>query len=538
MDRFSVGESGIFDEAYLKDFLNRLKHEGDRVTPDKRGCEVMFSRSFVRGDMYWEFPLIARDFLKHEAANMERYKDLSYGEDRPGYSSLKESWTHTIVHAMYMGVKSGSQYCRELFKYLFRTYYSSLYKSFKRFQRFSMDEVLALADTRNSGHFEPSMIAVILCMAEVFELKLDKSCDVLFYFEEERAKRIVSVCEVGYFEFEDGAFEESRKQVKELFPVDIHTLFQRKARSERFTMKALEYCGYPEAFITYSKDNPEEVELDIARTLAILRTVYPNKEFTAQEVLLYSNLFDVIVAFTETADVCYDALIDVLGLGDDAFYIEEGVLFEPEKIIVRERAVTKEKVQPIKETIPIGEKAEDSYPQELLLKELDKLRGKLHAQEEESRHLRLKLQEAKRQIAEQSVICGEVERTRQELAALRTHLYHVTEYDEAVEEADREDVVRRLGKKKITIIGGHTNWVRKLKKLFPDWDFISPEVSASNMGQDIHLAEYVYFFTDTLSHSVYETYIQLVREKHISFGYIHGVNIEANLKQMREEVLK
>lgn len=44
-------------------------------------------------------------------------------------------------------------------------------------------------------------------------------------------------------------------------------------------------------------------------------------------------------------------------------------------------------------------------------------------------------------------------------------------------------------------------------------------------------------FTDTLSHSVYNTFIQQVREEQIPLGYIHGVNIEANVKQMWDELI-
>lgn len=41
-----------------------------------------------------------------------------------------------------------------------------------------------------------------------------------------------------------------------------------------------------------------------------------------------------------------------------------------------------------------------------------------------------------------------------------------------------------------------------------------------------------------MSHGTYYRYIQLVREQNIPFGYIHGVNIEANVAQIYREMEK
>lgn len=49
--------------------------------------------------------------------------------------------------------------------------------------------------------------------------------------------------------------------------------------------------------------------------------------------------------------------------------------------------------------------------------------------------------------------------------------------------------------------------------------------------------DYVYFVMDTLSHSVYYTFIQIARTSKVPFGYIHGVNIDANIKQIWTEVV-
>lgn len=51
-------------------------------------------------------------------------------------------------------------------------------------------------------------------------------------------------------------------------------------------------------------------------------------------------------------------------------------------------------------------------------------------------------------------------------------------------------------------------------------------------------ADNVYFFTDTISHSTYFKYMNVVKEHGVDFGYIHGVNIENNMRQMYRELKK
>ena len=174
--------------AAIKDLMNRMNPESERVSPDKHGCENIFASVFVNNDMFYDFPLIARDFLKHEAANMQNYKDLGYGDDMPQCGSFDKLWQRTIVHLMYEGAKQGSEYCISLFKSLFKTYYSKLYRSFKRFSAFSMNEILALS--KEEGQINSSIVTIILCMAEMFDIKIKEECDVFYYMLNEKYAEI------------------------------------------------------------------------------------------------------------------------------------------------------------------------------------------------------------------------------------------------------------------------------------------------------------------------------------------------------------
>lgn len=48
----------------------------------------------------------------------------------------------------------------------------------------------------------------------------------------------------------------------------------------------------------------------------------------------------------------------------------------------------------------------------------------------------------------------------------------------------------------------------------------------------VEKAAKVYFFTDTISHTKYNQFMNVVRERKIPFSYIHGVNIEKNIRDI------
>lgn len=53
----------------------------------------------------------------------------------------------------------------------------------------------------------------------------------------------------------------------------------------------------------------------------------------------------------------------------------------------------------------------------------------------------------------------------------------------------------------------------------------------------VEKADHAFFFTDTISHSRYYQFMKAIREKKVDFGYIHGVNIEKNIRDIYREVV-
>ena len=132
----------------------------------------------------------------------------------------------------------------------------------------------------------------------------------------------------------------------------------------------------------------------------------------------------------------------------------------------------------------------------------------------------------------------EIVDNRNRFAALREHVYHMTEEDEAREIISLDEMKDYLRTLRIIMIGGHSNWRQKMRQEFPDWTYIEPSVSGALDASVVDKADQVYFFTDTISHTTYYKYINVIRERDVEFGYIHGVNIENTVRKLYNELKK
>lgn len=527
--------SELTESARFLDLVNQLKPYSQRIVPDRMYCDIIFIRAFINESMKNDFPFIAREFINHECNNLPIYRDLTYGDDMPQCSNVFDFWNRTIVHSMYQGSKNGSEYCLLLMKKLFKTYYSKLYKSFKRFNSFSLSEILSLSEIENNKSQNINIISVILCMSQLYGIKLSDDCDVLYLIMEEKYKEQNRKINNEQYELPEGLFEASRKKVIDLFGDDQIEIVKQKFKFEKFTHNTLRYYGYPEGFVFYNMRLEQNIISELAKVLAILEQTYPSKEITKHDLLIYSNVFDAINAFVGSTDNVYHHIMNVFGFlkdtkgSDVRFVTDESILLngkdEKKEGTIEENNIDKSDSDNVE------------YMYEDMLSELQSLRNKLHIAEQEYRNLRAEFLEVKGAKEELTAVYKENEDYRQELSALRSHLYRLTEYEDSTyTELDIRSMIEQLKEKKVTIIGGRVRWVQKMKDLFPSWKFISPNISVTNDARWISNSEYVYFYTDTLSHSVYNVFIQQVRAQQIPFGYIHGINMDINVKQLWDEI--
>lgn len=122
----------------------------------------------------------------------------------------------------------------------------------------------------------------------------------------------------------------------------------------------------------------------------------------------------------------------------------------------------------------------------------------------------------------------------QELGALRSYVYLMSEQEETFEQEPQENELNRwidfLKEKKVLVIGGHVNWQNKLKELFPKWQFVTAK-QGTLVGNVIKGRDVIVCNTMVLDHGCYYKVVaELDRRQQLC--YVHSNNIEKCLGEI------
>lgn len=131
-------------------------------------------------------------------------------------------------------------------------------------------------------------------------------------------------------------------------------------------------------------------------------------------------------------------------------------------------------------------------------------------------------------------LSAEQEKT-DELNKLRTFAFSVRSEDVV---AEKEVSLSELIKdKKITIIGGHTNWQNKMKKKYPKLNLLDGHSTSFDL-QTLTSSDFVLLYTGNMSHTVYYKMIDALRTSAVKYDYIGKYNNVNLLEQEIAEILK
>lgn len=517
-------------------FVNYMMNIQDdkKLMPDTYGCERFFVDFFINDEMREDFPLIARDFYVHEFANIPKHQDVEYFDIEAG-----EDWPELMFNRFTLGlmmnaVNSGSEYTKALFLYLHKTYYKKEYRTLKRFSKMSLSELLALAKPEGRRHLYYANLSRILCIAPMYGIKFDVKCHVVYGILNEFINKFG--LSVGYSFDEDvgDSFKDCRKEIDKRF--DQKKLYSLDAKMSKFLGNVFQWLGYSPKYADWCDENDRGVEDRLAIALSILKKTFPksNREYSAEELTLYGMILHCASAMTCNSSWLAETLRRLAYGESGTFYYDEfPSMFHPEDVQVKtsrsENNKTKRQVKDFVEHAGADECRHDEF---VLIEEVDKLRRKVHKLESDNSTLRAGLAEKRRLEEESKDIRKQLEASKRELAVLRNYVYKLTESDNPITDKKIESMRETIAGYRIVIVGGHSNWLSKMKKEFPDWLFINPEASGSTDVSIVDKADYVYFFTDTISHSKYHQFMNVIREGKINFGYIHGVNIERNIRDI------
>ena len=517
-------------------FVNYMMNIQDdkKLMPDTYGCERFFVDFFINDEMREDFPLIARDFYVHEFANIPKHQDVEYFDIEAG-----EDWPELMFNRFTLGlmmnaVNSGSEYTKALFLYLHKTYYKKEYRTLKRFSKMSLSELLELAKPEGRRHLYYANLSRILCIAPMYGIKFDVKCHVVYGILNEFINKFG--LSVGYSFDEDvgDSFKDCRKEIDERF--DQKKLYSLDAKMSKFLGNVFQWLGYSPKYADWCDENDRGVEDRLAIALSILKKTFPksNREYSAEELTLYGMILHCASAMTCNSSWLAETLRRLAYGESGTFYYDEfPSMFHQEDVQVKtsrsENNKTKRQVKDFVEHAGADECRHDEF---VLIEEVDKLRRKVHKLESDNSTLRAGLAEKRRLEEESKDIRKQLEASKRELAVLRNYVYKLTESDNPITDKKIESMRETIAGYRIVIVGGHSNWLSKMKKEFPDWLFINPEASGSTDVSIVDKADYVYFFTDIISHSKYHQFMNVIRERKINFGYIHGVNIEKNIRDI------
>lgn len=118
----------------------------------------------------------------------------------------------------------------------------------------------------------------------------------------------------------------------------------------------------------------------------------------------------------------------------------------------------------------------------------------------------------------------------QEEKEYRGELFRLREYllkEKPADENPRQTVslADAIKGKNVVIIGGTKSWRRKLRERYPAFQMLN----GFNQNYEVsvlHDASCILFFTDALSHAVYNKAMNYIRANQVPFGYVSSTNLE------------
>ena len=518
---------------FMEDEMNRE----NKVAPDTTGADKYFIDSFITEELGYEFWTIARDFMEHHFPRLKEFSDLAaYGSYGPEQSDPEGALQARILSIIYNAAKSGDTYAVELMKYLYKTYHKKEYKQLKRFSKITVPEIFSLAETEDFG-CDYYAIARIMGMCVFYGIELHERCSILYLVLDKARKDLDEEEKRDFFRFPDGLFQECYDQVEEWMgqggksPKQRRTALENFWRADRFAEVCLQRQGYPEDYLYRCNIEYHGVNRLLAQTLAILKSAYPDEDFSFEEVQIYSLIAHGIDALVSVCDDYHDIVSELFGIGPDMHALGKG-LFKPENIAYKEAPKAEIEAKPVN----IAPVAGKDVKEEDYLKEIEELRRRLREKEEECKHFRQQYEHVKVSLSDARETIAQNENYMEELITLRNYVYGLSQEVPQIAEDKLEDMKCAIAEKSIIIIGGHINWINKLKKEFPNWRFLDANISRANDSKLVEGADMVYFFTDYLSHGTYGKFVKLVRENRIPFGYMHSVNMDSLVRQVFEDL--
>jgi hypothetical protein len=172
--------------------------------------------------------------------------------------------------------------------------------------------------------------------------------------------------------------------------------------------------------------------------------------------------------------------------------------------------------------------------EELLSKEkqrienIEKNRGeKIALLEEELRKTQRILQQTQSELEKR-------EDHGKEVSALRNYVYALNNENEVSITPDINELASRIQRKKLAIIGGHTNWITKMKEVLPSVTFIEIDQVSRDLGF-LDKLDAVFVYWSIFNHKFYKKLMVQMNANKVDLHYIgRKTNIDLTLQEIEK----
>lgn len=510
------------------------RNSGDIVF-DTAGADYFFIIDFITDDMENDFQFIEKDFMSHCYDKLHEFAKVKFCEhNEVRHSTTHESHRTSVMNMILNGVRLDDAYCKNLLHYLFKTYHKPLYNQFKRFNKITYNEIVSLAQI-DAEKADPGIIAIILTMCGVNNVELEDQCYIFYQWlnmqrerfekQDEESIQDLAVDPILFLECLEKVLQWSKDTTS---PKATNDAINEYAKGSKFVDSVLNYFGYPYDYIDrYADIEEDNLSEYLATTLFILSSACPDDDFTLADIQVYMHLYMAIEALAKVSDD-YNKVNDMF-FGATHDDLSDGPkLFNAEKISTLNTVKpVEDKKAPVVTTVIANNSTNDDY-----IAEIDSLCKKLNQRNMDYDYLKSQYSSLSAEKKRLEGMLAAYENDRTELIALRDYVYSLKSDTSEFTDVSVDDMRKIVEEKNYVIIGGHDNWIKKIKNEFPNWTCILPNQSRTVDTKVLENSEKVFFFTDHLDHSTYNKYINVLREQKIPFSYLHGVNLDQIVRQI------
>lgn len=524
----------------LKNYLaNDILYNSTKI-PDKYYTYACFVCERHSPELSNDFPFIANAFLAEEFSKLPTYKITNYQFNFVGNHSPLVRVHGTILNLMLNAAQNGSSFSKTFLINIYKTYFKAEYKQLKRFSKISTTEILSLVDEYPDWDdcMKLSLISTFLTMSELMGITIDDDCCYLYHYIKRALSDDIKNNEhiIEMLEISDELISEAIDWCDNNINFDEYNGFPYvlKRSSHKILSKNEHFLGSTNKYYGFGYDYPYAIfpfsTKNFYDTAQILKSLYPNKELSIEEIesnmtLLHSS--KATLYLSENLSILIDGM---LGLNNE---LSNSPMLYNDSIVPKPIANNKPEQKSTINHIDKFEVTDESS----IIDELEKTRSEMHNLEVKYNNLQFMYKHKLNQEKQNEILTEKINDINSELVHLRNHLYEITETD--IQNTDSIDIdfyKKQLSTKRITIIGGHTNWTNKLKHIFPAWNYIYLKAADNIDFSIINNSDFVYFFTDCLKHSTYYKAIGILRNNQTPYNYIHSVNINSNILQIYNDL--